>query len=43
MPEEEFPGVLRGGVGWGLGTMLARRGDSVKKVNWLEKVHHHWR
>ena len=23
-------GVLRGGVGWGLGLMLARRGDRMK-------------
>ena len=27
MPEE-FPGPLRGGVGWGLGTLFAGQGDN---------------
>ena len=35
MPEE-LPGLLRGGVGWGLGLMLARRGDRMKlRGSWL--------
>ena len=24
---KKLPGLLRGGVGWGLGTMFARQGD----------------
>ena len=28
---KKSPGLLRGGVGWGLGTMLARRGDRERQ------------
>ena len=30
MPEESSWELLRGGVGWGLGTMFARQGDKDK-------------
>ena len=26
---KKLPGLLRGGVGWGLGTMFARQGDTL--------------
>ena len=46
MPEE-FPGSLRGGEGWGLGMMLARRGDMVSssesaRVTWLLSQQQEW-
>ena len=27
---KKLPGLLRGGVGWGLGTMFARQGDTAE-------------
>ena len=38
MPEENFLKFLRGGVGWGLGLMLARRGDIQREGAFGESV-----